>query len=74
MNPQLQEILKLSKSERILLVEYVWDSIANDAEPDDFELTDAQKKEIDRRSGRACSWKSKLCTWDEVEARIKAQR
>ena len=74
MNPQLQDILKLSKSERILLVEYIWDSIADDVKPDDFELTDAQKKELDRRSERAQTGKSKLSTWDEVEARIKAQR
>jgi putative addiction module component (TIGR02574 family) len=43
-NP-LREILKLSGSERIRLVEGIWDSIAADADA----LTEEQRAELDRR-------------------------
>ena len=43
----VSEILKLSVSERIHLVEDVWDSIA--AVPDSVPITEAQKKELDKR-------------------------
>jgi putative addiction module component (TIGR02574 family) len=42
----LQELMELSPEERIELAEDLWDSIAQDELPP---LTDAQKKEIDRR-------------------------
>ncbi|MGH9927657.1 MAG: addiction module protein [Pyrinomonadaceae bacterium] len=38
---------KLSISDRILLVEEIWDTIAEENQA--FELTDAQKREFDRR-------------------------
>ncbi|MDR4506444.1 MAG: addiction module protein [Candidatus Scalindua sp.] len=43
----LSEVLKLSIQDRITFVEDIWDSIAN--VPESVELTDAQKKELDRR-------------------------
>ena len=42
-----EEAKKLSIAERIDLVEEIWDSIAQ--ENGCFELTDAQKRELDRR-------------------------
>ncbi len=47
-NALLDEIKKLSVSERILLVEEIWDGIV-DAGGDDFSLSDAQRAELDRR-------------------------
>ena len=44
---QLEEILNLSVEERIQLVEAVWDSIAQ--HPESLPLTEAQRKELDRR-------------------------
>ena len=41
------EILKLSISERILLVEDIWDSIAE--APEEIALTQAQEQELDAR-------------------------
>lgn len=41
------DILKLSVSERIQLVEDIWDSIAE--VPESVSLTDEQKAELDRR-------------------------
>lgn len=46
----LKSALKLSKAERILLVEDIWDSIA--AEPDGVELSTAQKVELTKRLDR----------------------
>ena len=71
MNPQLQEILKLSKPERILMVEAIWDSIADEGDEGDFELTEAQQKELDLRSKNIRTGKSRLSSWDEVESRIR---
>ena len=42
-----EEAKKLPVNERIALVEEIWDSIAE--ENGCFELTDAQKQELDRR-------------------------
>jgi len=44
---QLEEILSLSVEERIQLVESVWDSIAQ--HPEALPVTEAQRKELDRR-------------------------
>jgi putative addiction module component (TIGR02574 family) len=44
---QLEEILSLSVEERIQLVEDVWDSIAQ--HPESLPVTEAQRKELDRR-------------------------
>jgi putative addiction module component (TIGR02574 family) len=44
---QLEEILRLSVEERIQLVEAIWDSIAE--HPDALPVTDAQRRELDRR-------------------------
>jgi putative addiction module component (TIGR02574 family) len=47
MSTQLSDILELSVSERIQLVEDIWDSIV--AVPEALPLTDAQRQELDRR-------------------------
>ncbi len=44
---QLEEILSLSVEERIQLVEAVWDSITE--HPESLPVTEAQRKELDRR-------------------------
>ncbi|MFA7420931.1 MAG: addiction module protein [Melioribacteraceae bacterium] len=43
-----EQIKKLSVSERIILVEEIWDDIAEENTP--LELSDEQKQEIERRS------------------------
>ena len=43
----LSDVLELSVSERIQLVEDIWDSIAKGPEP--APLTEAQRQELDRR-------------------------
>lgn len=64
-----EEISKLSKSEKILLVEEIWDDIALDAEQ---ELTDAQKIELRSRVSLDEKGKMKYFTLEESRERIKS--
>ena len=60
----IREILKLSVSERIQLVEEIWDSIA--AHPESLPVTEAQKAELDRRLADYRANPSQGRTWEEV--------
>lgn len=57
----IDEILKLSTAERILLVEKIWDSVSHE----NINLTEPQKEELDRRLARFRDGKTKFYTWDE---------
>jgi putative addiction module component (TIGR02574 family) len=67
----LTEVLELSVSERILLVEDIWDSIA--AFPESVPLTDIQKQELERRLEAYHKNPVLGSPWEEVVARIKAK-
>jgi len=71
----IQEILKLSIPERILLVETIWDSIVLDErlKPEDLPLTEAQKTEILQRLRDYEEGESKTYTWEEVKSFIKSK-
>jgi putative addiction module component (TIGR02574 family) len=63
--PKRSDIVSLSVSERILLVEDIWDSIAE--VPESLSLSDRQKSELDRRlrayrrtPGKGTSWAAAL--------------
>jgi putative addiction module component (TIGR02574 family) len=60
----------LSITDRIRLVEEIWDSIAEENEA--FELTDGQKRELDRRL--ESSDRSQGRTWDEIKAEFMKSR
>ena len=62
------EILGLPVRDRIALVEQIWDSIAEDESQ--FQLTDAQKAELDRRLARRESSGSRGSEWSDVKQRI----
>lgn len=64
-NP-LEEILKLSLQEKIMAVEAIWDSIAQDA--DTIPVPEWQKKIIEERLQNYDSASGK--TWEEVKAAI----
>jgi putative addiction module component (TIGR02574 family) len=73
MNPELMESLKsLPVSERILIVEELWDSIAETQEP--FDLTEAQQAELNRRLDALEANQSPLASWAEVKARVLSTR
>ena len=63
------EIRKLSLAERILLLEDMWDSIAD--KPDAWELIDEQKDELDRRVSAYEANPENTFTWDEVKASLR---
>ncbi len=71
MKNSLKKILNLPKSDRILIVEAIWESIAN--EPDDVEWTEEVKKELNRRESLSTSGKMKSSSWKEVKKRILAK-
>ena len=58
------EILKLSVSERIQLVEDIWDSIA--AQPESLPLSETQKAELERRVADYRANPRQGRTWEEV--------
>jgi putative addiction module component (TIGR02574 family) len=60
-----EEAKKLSIQERIALVEEIWDSIAEDNGC--FELTEAQKQELDRRLESFGSNPSQGRTWEDIK-------
>jgi putative addiction module component (TIGR02574 family) len=61
-----EEAKKLSIPERINLVEEIWDSIAE--ENGCFELSDAQKQELDRRLESFRVNPSQRRTWEEIKS------
>lgn len=60
----LREILCLTVAERIQLVEEIWASIA--ADPESLPVTEAQKKELDRRLAEYQANPGAGHTWEEV--------
>jgi len=70
MNQELvAEILALPASERVRLVDAIWDSIAS--APDAIELTQWQKDELDSRLAELESEPDSGATLEEVFARIR---
>ena len=66
------DYLKLSVSERIQLVEDIWDSIAADS-VDDFPLTEKQKRELNRRLEAHRADPTSAIPWEQVRARLFQQ-
>ena len=66
------DVSELPVSERLQLVQDIWESIA--AAPEALELTDDDKRLIDERL-EACQRNPKAASpWPEVRARIAARR
>jgi len=63
------EILELSISERILLVEDIWDSIAE--APDELAISDNQKTELNARLEAYHKNPSEGSPWTEVSLRLR---
>ena len=62
----LSEVLKLPVEERLKLVESIWDSIAEF--PEAIELTEAHKKELDRRLEAYEADPKAGIPWEELKA------
>ena len=63
------DILNMSISERIELVEDIWDSIAE--VPEAIALTDIQKRELDRRLDSYHKNPDEGSPWEEARMRIQ---
>jgi len=63
------DLLELSTSERIQLVEDLWDSIL--AVPESVQLTEAQKQELDRRLDAYHQNPDAGSPWELVRERIR---
>jgi putative addiction module component (TIGR02574 family) len=66
------EILGLSVSERIQLVEDIWDMITE--VPEKIDLTDEKKSEIDRRLDAYTLNPDEGAEWSVVRERIRSRR
>ncbi len=66
----IAEVLQYGIPERILLVEDIWDSIAN--VPEAVLVSDSQREELDRRLEAYHSGRTTGDPWDIVKKRIKA--
>jgi len=66
----LKSALKLSKAERILLVEQIWDSVAEDS--DALRLSKNQEAELERRLERLERTGSQGSSWAKVKSRLKS--
>lgn len=72
MNTPFPELFTLPISERLQLVQELWDSILSSEE--EILLTDWQKQELDRRKASYEQNQSTFSSWDEVRARIQGER
>jgi putative addiction module component (TIGR02574 family) len=68
----LEEILKLSKEDRIELVKTVWDSI--EQEQDDSPLTEEQLIELRRRRAAYDEGNMPVYSWKEVKESITKKK
>jgi len=63
-------IFDLSKSEKLQLVEDLWDDLASSS--DDVPVHDWQKQELDRRKANLQSKLSSGLSWEEVKRNIRS--
>ena len=63
------EILKLSKDEKVQLIDVIWESIESGQK--EIPIPEWQIEEINKRLANIESGKSKSYTWDEVKAFAK---
>ena len=66
------DVLKMPISERILFVEDVWDTIA--AVPEAVPLTDAHRKELERRIEAYHRDPDAGSPWEEVKKRVRVRK
>ena len=67
----IKDIKKLSVEERILMVEEIWDSIAEDTTSKELQIPEDEKQEILKRFEEFKSGKQKTYSWEEVKMYAK---
>jgi len=71
MNPTNTSIFDLSPSEKLQLVEDLWDDLA--ATPEAIPVHDWQKEELARRRTNLINHPASGLTWKEVERRVQSR-
>jgi putative addiction module component (TIGR02574 family) len=71
MNTQFEQLFRLSRAERLQLVEDLWDSIAK--EDAELPISEAKVAELRRRKERFLANPSSGRTWEQVKQRARAQ-
>ena len=69
---RMREIRGLSVEDRIELADAIWDSIEEDQE--EYELTDAQKRDLEKRLAAYEASGYKGDSWENVVERIRAKK
>jgi len=69
--PQRYDVDSLSIAERIILVEEIWDTIV--AEQESFEVTKAQKEELDRRLENYRTSPDLGASWEEIKTKLQEE-
>jgi putative addiction module component (TIGR02574 family) len=67
----IDELRKLPISERLQLVEDLWDSIAEDSPEEPFPVTPELAEELDRRLAEFEADPDSALPWEEVRERIR---
>ncbi len=71
MNPQLTQVFELTLSEKLQLVEDLWDSIALD--PDRIPVLEWQKEELAKRKAAYLQNPASGSSWEVVKERIRSK-
>lgn len=66
-----EEYKSLSVAERIILVEEIWDSIAEDTPTT---LTDAQKQLLEEREKEALAGNVSKKSWEEIKSSVTSRK
>jgi putative addiction module component (TIGR02574 family) len=71
MNPNVTSVFDLSPSEKLQLVEDLWDDLAST--PDAIPVHAWQKEELDRRKANLLNNPASGLTWEEVQRRVRSR-
>jgi putative addiction module component (TIGR02574 family) len=71
MNPNVVSVFDLTPSEKLQLVEDLWDDLA--ASPTAVPVYDWQKEELARRKANLMNAPTSGLSWDEVKQRVRTR-
>jgi putative addiction module component (TIGR02574 family) len=71
MNSDVSSVFELSPSEKLQLVEDLWDDLA--ATPEEIPIHDWQKKELERRKANLLGNPASGLSWEEVKRRVRGR-
>ena len=71
MNPSQTTVFELSSSEKLQLVEDLWDDLA--AKPEDMPVHDWQKDELARRKANLNSHPASSLSWKELKQKVRSR-